>query len=153
MKKVIKSDHGFTLIEVLASIVLITIILLSFSQLFIQSYKTAVFNNEKLVTINLADAILAKVQAKSYTKLSTGATVQDYFKDSTKTDKKLMDPPLEIDLNGKTYSISYQASQATTKQTNSNFSEKELDLVKVVVMVTSPDGKTKGSSEGYVSIE
>lgn len=135
--------------------VLITLILLSFSQLFIQSSKTAVINNEKIVTINLADAILAKVQAKSYTKLPTGAAVQDYFKDSTKTNKKLMDPPQEIDLNGKTYSISYQASQETDKSKlkYANFSESELDLVKVVITVTSPNGKTKGSSEGYVSIE
>ena len=35
-----KKESGFTLIEVVASIVIITIVLLSFSQLFIQSNKT-----------------------------------------------------------------------------------------------------------------
>ncbi len=154
MKKLNKNQSGFTLIEVIASIMIITIVLISFSQIFIQSNKTASINTEKLVTINLADAMLARVQAKSYIKITTtGATVQDYFIDRTKTDKKLMDPPLEIDLNGRTYTISYKASQSTSKPANSGFSEKDLNLVKVVVTVTAPDGKTKGSSEGYVSIE
>lgn len=154
MKKLSKNDNGFTLIEVIASITIITIVLISFSQIFIQSNKTASINTEKLVTINLADAMLAKVRAKSYTKITlTSATVQDYFINRTKTYKKLMDPPLEIELNGRTYAISYQASQSTSKPANSSFSEKDLNLIKVVVTVTAPDGKTKGSSEGYVSID
>lgn len=152
--KYYSNEKGFTLIEVIASIVLISIVLLSFSLIFIQTNKTAAHNNEKLVTINLADAALAKVRAKSYTKITTpGATLQDYFIDKTTTNKKLMDPPLEIEMNGKTYTVTYKPSQSKVAPSNSNYSEEQLNLIKVVVTVTSPDGKIKGSSEGYVSIE
>ncbi|WP_404427809.1 prepilin-type N-terminal cleavage/methylation domain-containing protein [Ureibacillus chungkukjangi] len=149
-KNYFQNSKGFTLIEVVASIIIITIILLSFSQLFIQTNKTAAKNTEKLVTINLADAMLEKVRAGTYTK---STDIQSYFVDNSQPNKKLKNPPLEIDLNGRTYSISYKATQSSTKSQNANFTEKELNLIKVVVTVTSPDGKTKGSSEGYVSIE
>lgn len=146
----LRNPKGFTLIEVVASIVIITIVLLSFSQIFIQTNRTAAINNEKLVTINLADAMLAKVQGKTYPKTSN---IQSYFVDNSQPNKKLKNPPLEFDLNGKTYTISYKAIQETAKTKNAKFSEKDLNLVKVVVTVTSPNGKTKGSSEGYVLIE
>jgi len=150
MKKHIQNPKGFTLIEVVASIIIITIVLLSFSQIFIQANRTAVTNTEKLVTINLADALLARVRANTYTKASD---IQSYFIDNTQSNKKLKNPPLEIDLNGKTYTVSYKASQNTAKSKNASFSEKDLNLIKVIVTVTSPNGKTKGSSEGYVAIE
>ncbi len=150
MKKYIQNPKGFTLIEVVVSIIIITIILLSFSQVFIQSNKTAATNTEKLVTINLADALLARVRANTYTKRTD---IQSYFVDNTQTNKKLKNPPLEIDLNGQTYTVSYRASQKTTAEKNASYSERDLNLIKVVVTVTSPNGKTTGSSEGYVSIE
>lgn len=61
-----KKESGFTLIEVVASIVIITIILLSFSQLFIQSNKTAAYNNEKLVAINMAEAELERLKMSPF---------------------------------------------------------------------------------------
>ena len=150
MLKQIKNPKGFTLIEVVAAIIIITIILLSFSQLFIQTNRTAAMNTEKLVTINLADAMLERVRARTYPRATD---IQSYFVDTTQTNKKLKNPPLEVDLNGRTYSVSYVASQSTAKSKNATFSEKDLNLVKVVVTVIAPNGKTKGSSEGYVSIE
>ena len=148
--KTIKNPKGFTLIEVVASLIIISIVLLSFSQIFIQTNRAAATNTEKLVTINLADAMLARVRAKTYTKSND---VQSYFVDQTQSNNKLKNPPLEIDLNGKTYTVSYKASQNTATAKNAQFTEKDLNLVKVVVTVTSPNGKTTGSSEGYVSIE
>ena len=150
MDKPLHNNKGFTLIEVIASIIIITIILLSFSQLFVQTNRTAATNTEKLVTVNLADAMLERVRARTYTKATD---IQSYFVDNTQANKKLKNPPLEVDLNGRTYSVSYVASQSTTKSKNASYSERDLNLVKVVVTVTSPNGKTKGSSEGYVAIE
>lgn len=51
-----KNEKRFTLVEVLASHVIITIILLSFFQIFISNNKYANANIEKLVIVNLADA-------------------------------------------------------------------------------------------------
>ena len=153
--KSIKKESGFTLIEVVASIVIITLVLLSFSQLFIQSSKTAAHNNEKLVTINLADAALVKLKSESFTKDASITNVNQYFEDNVESDPTKKKPPLAIDMNGKRYSVSYTASQSDNilHVKNSNNTEKDLDLIKVVVTVTAPDGKIKGSSEGYVSLE
>jgi prepilin-type N-terminal cleavage/methylation domain-containing protein len=151
----IRSEQGFSLIEVVASIVIVSILLISFAQLFIQTNKTAAYNNEKLVTINLADAALAKLQAETFAKNPNITNVNHYFIDNSITEPALKNPPLAILLNGKIYSITYTASQNNKKEfiTNSTYSEKELDLIKVVVTVTAPEGKIKGSSEGYVSLE
>ena len=153
--KSIKKESGFTLIEIIASIVIITLVLLSFSQLFIQSSKTAAHNNEKLVTINLADAALVKLKSESFTKDASITNVNQYFEDNVEPDPTKKKPPLAIDINGKRYSVSYTASQSDNivHVKNSNNTEKDLDLIKVVVTVTAPDGKIKGSSEGYVSLE
>ncbi len=126
--------------------------LLSFAQLFIATNKTATVNIEKLVTVNLADAVLAKLKSDPLTKIAT-KDLNDYFKDTSEPDAKKKNPPLEIDLNGKTYTITYTPSQNSNKYVNSDFTEKDLTLIKVVVTVTSQNGKTRGSSEGYVSIE
>lgn len=141
----LKEEKAFTLVEVVASIVIITIVLLSFAQIFIQTNKTAHLNNEKLVVVNLADAVLERERAEPrQEKLVTDLT--EYF--NSEEQKK------PIVLNGKRYTISYAVTQqAIQKPKNSNFTEKELNLIKLVVTVTAPNGKTKGSSEGYVFIE
>lgn len=61
-----KRENGFTLVEVVASLVIIGIVLLSVGQLMIQSNKAASTNNEKLVAIDLADTILQRLKAESY---------------------------------------------------------------------------------------
>lgn len=153
IEKLFKNEKGISLIEVVASVVIITIVLISFAQLFIQSNKTAAYNNEKLVTINLADAALAKLKSETFTKNSANSNVNDYFVDNKEPNATKKKPPLSIEMNGKSYSVSYNATQSTKKVTNSNNSEKDLNLIKVVVTVTGPNGKIKGSSEGYVSLE
>lgn len=151
--KPLNNERGFTLIEVVASIVIIAIVLISFSQLFIQTNKTAAKNNEKLVTVNLADAALVKLKSETFAKNSSITNVNNYFVDNVESDPTKKKPPLAIEMNGKSYSVAYAASQSNSTVTNSNHSEKDLNLIKVVVTVTAPDGKTKGSSEGYVSLE
>lgn len=141
---IIPKNRGFTLVEVLVALGIITIILLSFYQLFVQTNKTSVKNNEKLITINLADAALASVQAKTYTKISS-SDLNDYLEDES--------IPRDFILNGRRYTVTYELFQNESKVPNSNYSEKELNLIKVVVTVTSPDGNTNGSSEGYIRYE
>ena len=153
--KFIKNEDGVSLIELIASIAIVTILLISFAQLFVQANKTAAYNNEKLVTINLADAMLARLQSETFTKKSSITNVNDYFADSVEKDPTKKRPPTAIKMNGRTYAISYKASQSGTAPGSNQFnhSEKSLDLIKVVVTVATPDGKIKGTSEGYVSLE
>lgn len=147
--KQILGNKGFTLVETLASMVLLVIILLSFTQLFIQTNEEAKQNNEKLVVINLADGVLEGLKVKPMKEIKTSTDVQDYFKVSINPAA----PADTLSFDGKTYQVSYSASQSTTNYTNGFNSEKDLKLMKVVVTVTAPNGRTKSSSEGYVSIE
>jgi len=59
------NEKAFTLIEVVASIVIITIVLLGIAALVIQSSTVAHSNNEKLVVIHLANATLEKIKTNS----------------------------------------------------------------------------------------
>ncbi|KGR84826.1 PulJ/GspJ family protein [Lysinibacillus odysseyi] len=153
--KIIKNENGISLIELVASIAIVSIVLISFAQLFIQANKASVHNNEKLVTINLADAALAKLQSETFTKKPAITNMNDYFIDTTEKDPIKKRPPLAIAMNEKTYMVSYKASQSDVSPSSGKirYSEKSLNLIKVVVTVTAPDGKIKGSSEGYVSLE
>ena len=115
--------------------------------------KLAHKNNEKLATVNLADAMLARLKYESFTKDATISDVNNYFIDNSESDPTKKIPPTLINMNGKEYKVTYAASQNSSKVTNANYSEKQLNLIKVVVTVTAPDGKIKGASEGYVSLE
>lgn len=141
-----QQQQGMTLVEVVCSIVIIGIILISFAQLIINSNKTTSYNNEKLVTINLADAALAKLQGITLAKDPTITNLNQYFVESNGV-------PSKIQLNGNAYKVSYQATQGNSSLYSGGNSEKDLNLVKVVVTVEAPGGKKKSSTEGYVNIE
>lgn len=148
----LEDEKGFSLVEVVASIVIIAIVLLSFAQIFIQTNRTSVLNNERLVVVNLADAALAKLTSQPIPKQTT-TDLNAYFTDTSQSDNTKKNPPTEIQLNGQTYTVTYTPSQDKESIKNSTNTESSLDLIKVVVTVTAPNGKTKGSSEGYVYIE
>lgn len=119
------NQQGVTLLEIVASIAVLTIILLSFSQIFIQNNKTANRNNEKLVVINLADAYLERL----------------------KNEGVLPSPePYLLTLNNREYTLTVDTSETTTEESN-------MKLANVIVTANSPDGQTKGIVEGYVHYE
>lgn len=155
--KYIQNKNGFSLVEVVASLAIITLILLSFSQFFIQAKKTSAYNNEKIVTINLADGFLARLQNRTYT-VQNPEDLLVYLQHPQQVELLLNNPPTAITINERDYTVTYKLEQSSNplgneKETLSFYSEKDLGLIKVVVTVTSPNGKTKGSSEGYVVIE
>lgn len=59
----LKEERGVSLVEVVASIVLITIILLSFFGFFVQSAKHTKFNEEKLSSVEIAENIIATIRS------------------------------------------------------------------------------------------
>lgn len=75
MKKTIKNDKGFTLIEVFASLILITIILLSFYGLFIQSNKTSKTSSTIIDSTYLAqtemESVFKKIKGKTEEQLAS----------------------------------------------------------------------------------
>jgi len=138
----LKNQKGFSLIEVLAALVIITIILLSFIQVFIQTNKTSHYNNERLVIINLADATIERLKVSNFVK-KKNTNLSDYFTSQ----------PSNININGKTYTIKINASQSNYVPSNATYSEANLDFVKVVVTVSAANNKMKGVSEGYVTLQ
>lgn len=59
-----QNEKGISLIEVIASIVIISIILLSIAPLIIRSNVMATYNNEKLATIDLAQTVLERLRVE-----------------------------------------------------------------------------------------
>ena len=133
--KTVKNESGLTLIEVVASIVIITIILLSFSQLFIQSNKTAHYNNEKLVLINLADGQLERAQALSFNSIGS---LDTYL--TSVNEVKLNDEKYTIKIEKTNYKVG-----STEKQSDSDYSLIHLS-------VTASINNSKSVAEGYVKI-
>lgn len=57
-----RNERGFTLVEVLISIIILGVILSSFFQFFIFSQKTTISNQDKLVAINIAQKVLEQIK-------------------------------------------------------------------------------------------
>ncbi|WP_419958658.1 prepilin-type N-terminal cleavage/methylation domain-containing protein [Psychrobacillus psychrotolerans] len=130
-----QNEKAFTLVEVVASLVLLSIILLSFFQIFIQTNRVANMNTEKLVIINLADAQLERLQVDS-TELKTIGINQLAVEKGVS-----LNPIL---LNNKTYNVNVKLYP--------NSKDENLKLYNIVVTVTTQDGKTKSSVEGYITL-
>ena len=62
MKKQFQSESGMTLVEILAALVLLSIVLLSFFSFFTQSTKFTQHNKAKLTNVDVAEEIVAVVR-------------------------------------------------------------------------------------------
>lgn len=135
--KYLKNNQGFTLVEAVASIVLITLTLISFYHLYISSHKTATFNNNHLVAINMAEAELERIKLSPFE--------PDYLPpiDPTSTYNEKITRVKELYAGGDTYNLEIIAKQSAT--------EKDNKLINVVVTVEY-NGK-KSTVEGYVRYE
>lgn len=162
-----KSEKGFTLVEVLAALVIISIILTSSIAIFSNTNALAVSNSEKLVVINLADAYLERLKADPVGTISNGMneenkTISEVINLAScpllaGTSKKVC---AEINLNNeltrlneKQYTVSIQFSQTQSNFSSKIHSEKDLQLINVLVTVSSPTSKISSSVEGYIADE
>ncbi|WP_165352529.1 type IV pilus modification PilV family protein [Bacillus infantis] len=76
MKKFLNNNKGFTLMEVLASIVLISLIFIIVGAYFTNSFKTSASISKKYSAVQLAENLLDQYQAMKFTDLEakTGKT-------------------------------------------------------------------------------
>lgn len=140
---VFKREKGFTLVEVLASIVIISIILLGVGQLMLFANKTATSNNTKLVTTHLAKATIAriKIEPEAYFLLESVTEGGDTF-DKSSCMPHDCQSLYEFYVNDETYDVIVRVSQ--------NSSERDLNLFNVHVTVKHSSRPIQSSVEGYV---
>jgi|SRR5690625_366986 len=140
--KKIKEGNGFTLVEVLASIVIISIIFLGVMQLIHFTNKTAVSNNTKLVTTHLAKATMERIKL----------TPEEFFPTNNVTVKTYDKHNCEVENCSNLYSFKvndndYDVRVAVSQQEE----EKLLNLINVVVYVQSQVKGEESMVEGYVT--
>ena len=138
-----KFDGGFTLVEVLASILIISIILLGVAQLMLFTNKTATSNNSKLITTHLAKATIERIKIKpeDYFPLDNiGTGRKEYSKNNCQPTG--CDQWYELLVNDQTYDVTVEVSQ--------NLEEKELNLINIFVKVKQSNREIQSSLEGYV---
>lgn len=129
-----KNEKGLTLVEVLAALVILSIVLMSFTALFANTNRMAVSNNEKLVVINLADAYLERAKI----------TPSDYIDvyPPTKLIESKQKPPFFMTMNNKTYEVLVKIKK-----------DASLPLLNIVVTVKAVDSNISSSVEGVVPYE
>ncbi|GGA82064.1 type IV pilus modification PilV family protein [Ornithinibacillus halotolerans] len=138
-----RKEGGFTLVEVLASLVIISIILIGTFNLIVFTNEAAVSNNHRLVAINLATATLERIKVvpSSYFTMPTEENFyQTFNKDNCEEAKCDMYSTL---LNDKNYLLILDVSQTTE--------EKAMGLLEVIVTIELPEENIRHKVEGYVN--
>ncbi|WP_270179465.1 type IV pilus modification PilV family protein [Alkalihalobacillus sp. CinArs1] len=138
-----KNDNGFTLIEVLVSLTLLTSVVLVASSFFNQSNTISSYNNQKLVAVNLARATLERIQLSPDTYITDGLAGGPYNYKKCINRSKPSCENYQVKINNHEYAINVSVSQDKNEQ--------EIDLVDVRVDVTLAKKPTiETSVEGYV---
>jgi prepilin-type N-terminal cleavage/methylation domain-containing protein len=142
VRKCFSNKQGFTLVEVIVSITILSIIILTFSSIFLFTNNTANRNNEKLVAVHLAKATLESVKGNPsyyFVLTETGITPGEGFQ-------------FENDSIKITQVINNQNYEVKIKPSRDN-GQKELSLVHVLVETKLLGSKTPITSkvEGYVN--
>lgn len=134
-----KKEDGFTLIEVVASIAIMSIILLGVVQLLTFTNKVAESNNSKLVTTHLAKATIERMKIQPETYFNPDElgnyTIDDCLPDQCSDLYQFL-------VNDQRYDVAIEANQTAE--------EKVLHLINVVVTVELANKQTKSTVEGYV---
>lgn len=131
------NQKGLTLVEVLASLAIISIVLLSFFQILINTSINAVKNNEKLVMIYLAEAELERLKINPF----------EHITKIEKESASLYNTSFtrNVKLNDENYKIKIYAFQ--------DEKEKELNIFNAKVEINSDSSRNNSSVEGYVIYE
>lgn len=139
-----KDEKGFTLVELLASIIILSIIIIGIFQLFVFSSKTVTLSQTKLVTTHLAKATIerVKVDSKSYIPFSKVTSEELVINKNTCNSLGLNCDVFTLKVNDLDYDIEIIANQSPD--------EKNLNLVNVIVTVSQPTENLSSTVEGYV---
>lgn len=142
-----KQQKGFTLLEVLAAIIILSTLLLAVINLLNFNNKVSVSNTENLVAINLAKASIERIKAqenkiiKMLPELDEKEEIE--FTKNHCINPQICDDLFEVIINDKKYEVKYYVSQLKE--------EKELGLIDLRVEVLIEDKLVFSEVEGYLN--
>lgn len=139
-----QNEKGFTIVELLASIIILSILIIGIFQMFVFSAKTATSNQTKLVTIHLAKATIEriKVDAGSYFPFDMVGETEIFNEGNCHYFAEINCDLFTMTVNDLNYEVEVEVSQDTN--------EELLDLINVVVTVTQLEKRLSSKVEGYV---
>ncbi|RLL47869.1 prepilin-type N-terminal cleavage/methylation domain-containing protein [Oceanobacillus piezotolerans] len=145
--KSMKNEQGFTLVEVLASLTILSIILVGSYNLIIFTNEVAVSNNDRLVAVNLGKATLERVKLDPFSFFARPSdnenlSTEDFNYTSDNCEPEGCADLYKVMVNDKVYLI--------TLTVNQNNDEERMNLIEVIVNVELP-GKANHQVEGYVN--
>jgi prepilin-type N-terminal cleavage/methylation domain-containing protein len=141
-----KNENGFTLIEVLVSIVILFIILITFFSFFGQSLKFSGKNEEQLVSYNLASKTLRIIEnTYKNTNMVDSITLNNCTSLGYPAALKNV---LDSNCQYKENQMFYIPEVTITKQTFSEFSNPKVYLISVKIY--SADRKLLSETFGYI---
>ncbi|WP_169525464.1 type IV pilus modification PilV family protein [Pseudalkalibacillus hwajinpoensis] len=143
----LRTERGFTLIEILVSLTLLTSIVLTASYFFVQSNTVSSYNNQKLVAVNLARSTLERVQLNPDLYVTNGIKGSPYTFQSCQSSGSSSCQNFQVLINNHQYLINIALSQDNN--------EKDLNIVDVQVDVSLSNTKKsiKSTVEGYIANE
>ncbi len=141
----LSNEKGFTLVEILVSLTLLTTIVLTASYFFTQSNTISSYNNQKLVAVNLARSTLERIQLDPTSYIPNGIVGSPYSYQSCQNSGQPSCQHYQVLINDHEYLVSVSLSQ--------DQNEKDLQLVdvKVDISLSSTDKSIKSTVEGYIA--
>lgn len=133
----VHNEKGFNLIEVIASLVIIAIVLISFSHFFISNNKAAANNNDRLIAINLVEAELERLKLQPF---ADSTLISKPTSKISSTEKTITRDFVQEGSSKSQYKVVFKFSQ-----TDSEFKK---NLINVQVSVTYKE--STANTEGYL---
>jgi prepilin-type N-terminal cleavage/methylation domain-containing protein len=146
---IMRNNHGFTLVEILASIVILGLIATVFFQMFIFSQKTTTGNQEKLVAINVAQGVLERLNHSNfYNEITSPGSSPVIHYPMTYTKANCSGDDCDDKYTIKINNIDYEIEITVEEKL-----ESEMNLHQVKVRILGEDKKPKSSVKGFVEIK
>ncbi|MGG4491685.1 type IV pilus modification PilV family protein [Metabacillus idriensis] len=147
MKKAFKKEQGFTLIEVLASIVILTIMFSVLSSFFVNSASYSNSFDKKLNSVQLSKSLLEKFQAEGFEaaqkRLQTGSKSLSSAEINSVLELSEDFVPVTYEAKIEYFTISRHDEPVMDPALLSRF-------ILIKVTVSNKDGKSEAELEGYV---
>lgn len=142
-----KNEKGLTLVEVLASIVILTIVLTSFYGLFIQSAKFDKVNEDSLVASNLANQVREDLITNKFELYFETISADNNI---VIKDKSIFSGEIELDTNNNFVEYPELSLKLTdTNTTTTSIDKDEFGLYSIKIEILK-NGKTVAATYCYV---